>query len=116
MPAGPPLVLMEPTFCSERPARPEKRMTLISSSTMHCTSRVLPLADQAMPWHQRPIGSSAALLSCVPVRDQICNNPLPLKKGELAGLLEPFITVTATNLPSGDNLIPSGVWPTVYVC
>ena len=62
MPAGPPLVLMAPTFCSDRPVRPEKRMTLISSSTMHCTSRVLALEAQAMPWHQCPIGSSAALV------------------------------------------------------
>src|SRR5262245_43311985 len=114
MPAGPPLVLMEPTFCNDRPASREKRITLISSSPMHCTtSSVLPLADQAMPWHQRPIDSSAALVNCVPVRVQICNRPLPLKKGEFAGLLEPFITLTATNLPSGDSLIPSGVWPTV---
>src|SRR5215475_3421475 len=113
MPAGPPLVLIEPTLCSERPARPENRITLISSSTMHCTNNVLPLADQAMPWHQRPIESSAVLVSWVPVRDQICNRPLPLKNGEFAGLLEPFITVTATNLPSGESLMPAGVWPTV---
>src|SRR5215510_4801048 len=113
MPAGPPLVLMEPTFCNDRPASPEKRITLISSSTMHCTNRVLPLADQAMPWHQRPIDSSAVLVNCVPVRVQICNRPLPLKKGEFGALLVPFMTLTATNLPSGDSLMPSGVWPTV---
>jgi len=49
MPAGPPLVLIDPTFCSDRPERPEKRMTLISSSTMHCTSRVLLFDDQTTP-------------------------------------------------------------------
>ena len=36
-----------------------------------------------------------------------------LKNGELSGLLEPFMTVTATNLPSGEIFMPSGVWPTV---
>src|SRR5215813_8847296 len=113
MPAGPPLVLMEPTFCNDRPASPEKRITLISSSTMHCTNSVLPLADQAMPWHQRPMGNSEVLVSWVPVRDQICRIALPLKKGELAGLLDPLLTITATNLPSGESLMPSGVWPTV---
>src|SRR5262249_40822139 len=56
MPAGPPLVLMEPTFCSARPLKPA---TTISSSTMHCASTVRLLEDQAMPWHHRPIGISA---------------------------------------------------------
>src|SRR6185503_21139109 len=112
MPAGPPLVLMVPTFCKERPPNPEKRTTVISSSTMHCTSSVLLLEDQAMPWHHLPIASSPDLVSCVPLRAHTWSRPLVLKNGEVAGLLVPFMTVTATNLPSGDILMPSGVCPT----
>src|SRR5262249_25759230 len=113
MPAGPPLVLMVPTFCKDLPPGPEKRTMLISCSTMHCTNSVLALEDQAMPWHQCPIGSSPALESWVPLRDQTCSSALSLKNGELTALFEPLLTVTATNLPSGDILMPSGVWPTV---
>src|SRR5205809_7258313 len=95
MPAGPPLVLMVPTFCSDRPPSPEKRTTVISSSTMHCTSSVLLLEDQAMPWHHLPIAISPDLVSCVPLRAHTWSKPLALKNGEVAGLFEPFITETA---------------------
>src|SRR5438876_2859427 len=78
MPAGPPLVLMVPAFCRDLPPSPEKRTTVISSSTMHCTSRVLLLEDQATPWHQWPIANSPALASCVPLRAQTWSRPLSL--------------------------------------
>jgi hypothetical protein len=41
--------------------------------------------------------------------------PAPLKNGESFGLLLPFMTTTATTEPSGEILMPSGVWPTVMV-
>ena len=66
-----------------------------------------------MPWHHLPIAISPDLVSCVPLRAHTWSKPLALKNGEVAGLFEPFITETATNLPSGDILMPSGVCPTV---
>ena len=66
-----------------------------------------------MPWHHLPIGRSPVLVSCVPLRAHTWSWLLALKNGEEGGLFEPFMTVTATNLPSGDILMPSGVCPTV---
>src|SRR5262249_37843305 len=78
IPAGPPLVLITPAFCSDLPPSPEKRITVISSSTMHCTRSILLLLDQAMPCTQWPTGKSAILESWLPLRAQICNSPLAL--------------------------------------
>ena len=96
--AGPPLVLMVPTFCSDLPPSPEKRTTVISFSTMHCTSSVLLLEDQATPWHHLPMDSSPDLVSCVPLRLQTWSRLLGLKKGEVERL------VGAVDDDDGDKL------------
>ena len=70
------------------PVSPEKRTTMISSSTMHCTSSVLLLLDQAMPWHHLPIGSSPDLVSWVPLRVHTCRSAVGIEEwraGRLVG-------------------------------
>src|SRR5262245_51747610 len=61
------------------------------------------------------MGASARCLRSVPLTRSSTSLPASLKKGESFGLLLPFMTTTATTEPSGEILMPSGVWPTVMV-
>jgi hypothetical protein len=51
----------------------------------------------------------------IPLTRKSTSLPASAKNGESLGLLLPFITTTATMVPSGEILMPSGVWPTVTV-
>src|SRR5262245_61022656 len=66
------------------------------------------LADQTMPWHQRPVGVSATFCSSVPRIWNTASTPPSWKKGDDFGLLVPFWEDTARYCPSGEILTPSG--------
>ena len=51
----------------------------------------------------------------MPLTRKSTSLPASAWNGDSLGLLLPFITTTARTEPSGENLMPSGVWPTVTV-
>ena len=79
------------------------------------TKMCLPSGAKAAPCDQWPMGASASRERSVPLTRSSTSLPASLKNGESFGLLLPFMTTTASTEPSGESLMPSGVWPTVTV-
>ena len=110
MPAGPPLVLMVPAFCSDLPAETGEahhRDLLLDHALHQQRLAVGGPGDALAPLADRQLARLGELRAVAgPHLEQAVGVE---ERRARRGLLVPFMTVTATNLPSGDILMPSGV-------